>query len=251
MLNLTYPSNLPSEYQGIPFIDVREKLPVNPLYTWTQLKGIRPLSDLTTIVFHHDGMPKYKYAHMSDMELMSAISKAHINSKKNRTTGDPGFPYDVYIRSGNIYFTNYIETLEYGVASNNRYTVNLCVAGDYANFDTLTEQDRKALYVAYFMIRAVLPNYKDTKGHGEITPTQCPGYSMNKVRSDLNGIIEQMQYNNSPSKQREEIFASVNRINDLYNKFVNKDGKFSEGIQREAERKLSILYPALKENKFI
>jgi hypothetical protein len=209
MINLTYPSSLSSEYQGIKFVDVREKLPVNPLYTWTQLKGIRPITDLTTIVFHHDGMPKHKYAKYTDMELMAAIANAHINSKKNRSTGDPGFPYDVYVRSGIIYFTNYIETLEYGVASNNRYTVNLCVAGDYANFDTLTDVDRKALYAAYFMLRAVLPSYKASLGHGEITPTQCPGFDMNRIRDDIHALEASL----AVSAQWNDRIAEVNRFN--------------------------------------
>lgn len=251
MLNLTYPSNLPSEYQGVKFVDVREKLPVNPNYTWKQLKGIRPISDLTTIVFHHDGMPKYKYAHMDDMQIMSAIATAHINSKKNNAKGDPGFPYDVYIRSGIIYFTNYVEVFEYGVASNNTYTVNLCVAGDYANFDTLTDADRKALYVAFFMLKAVLPKYKASLGHGQITPTQCPGYSMDKVRSDLSSIIEQMQFKESPSNKAADYFKLKERAADLYDKFINKDKKWSAAIQQEAARKLGILDTELKKQGWI
>lgn len=246
MINLTYPSNLPSELQGVQIVDVRESLPVNPLYTWEQLKGIRPITDLTTIVFHHDAISKQSSAGLTDIQLATNIAKAHINSKKNRSTGDPGFPYDLWVRNGVIYFTNYVEVFEYGVASNNLYTVNVCVSGDYANYDTLTDADRKALYVAYFLLKSVMTSYQAVRGHGEISPTKCPGYDMSKVRSELLAIEEQIAYNESPANLNAELYATTLRYNDLWSKFANKDGKWSKEIQAEAERKLSIVNMELR-----
>lgn len=252
MINLTYPSNLPSELQGVQIIDVRETLPVNLHYTWTQLKGIRPVTDLTTIVLHHDAISKQSSAKYTDMQLAINISLAHIRSKKNRLTGDPGFPYDLWIRNGIIYFTNYVETLEYGVASNNLYTVNVCVSGNYAYGDILTDADRKALYVAYFLLKAVMPAYKAVRGHGEISPTQCPGYDMYKVRADLMDIEQRMIFESSAAHSKETAFKIAGQTMYLYNMAQGKlpDGsKASDGQVKWAVMMLNRLYPFMQENK--
>lgn len=254
MLNLTYPSNLPSEYQGVQLVDVREKLPVNKHYTWAQLKGIRPITDLTTIVFHHDGISKASSAKHSDMQLMSSIANTHIRSTQYNKLGDPGFPYDIYIRSGNMYFTNYIEPLEYGVASNNKYTVNVCVAGDYANYDTLTDADRKALYVAFFMLKGVLPSYKAVLGHKQLQSTQCPGYDMDIVRRDLQSIEAQMQFEQSTARKNEMAFSIGNQILYLMNLMKGKkpDGTpATPGEQKWAEGAMLSLHPYMKERGLV
>jgi hypothetical protein len=239
LINLTYPSNLPSELQGVQIVDVRESLPVNPMYTWAQLARIRPITELTTIVFHHDAISKQSTMQYTDIQLATRIATAHINSKKNHANGDAGFPYDIWVRNGILYLTNHVEVLEYGVGNNNAYTVNVCVSGDYANYDTLTDADRKALYVAYFLLKPVLPSYKELKGHKEITATACPGYDMFKVRSDIAAIEEQMVYTESPANLNAELYATTLRYNDLWAKFLNKDGKWSKEIQAESGRKLN------------
>lgn len=251
MLNLTYPSNLPSELQGVEIVDLRESLPVNPNYRWEKLTRIRPITELTTQVFHHDAISKQSSVQYTDIQLASRIATAHINSKKNHPNGDAGFPYDIWVRNGILYLTNYVEVLEYGVGSNNAYTVNVCVSGDYANYDTLTDADRKALYVAYFLLKAVLPNYKAVKGHKEITATACPGYDMFKVRSDLLAIEEQLIYAESPANLNADSFAIVSRANDLYAKAVNKDKKYSAAIQNEAQRKLGVVGVELRKQGWL
>lgn len=252
MINLTYPSNLPSELQGVQIVDVRESLPVNPLYTWEQLKGIRPITDLTTIVFHHDAISKQSSVGLTDIQLATNIAKAHINSKKNRSTGDPGFPYDLWVRNGIIYFTNYVEVFEYGVASNNAYTVNVCVSGDYANYDTLTDTDRKALYVAYFLLKAVMPSYQALKAHKEITKTQCPGYDIFKCRSDLMDIEQKMIFEQSAARSKETAFKIANQIMYVYRMAEGKlpDGsQASEGQVKWAVMTMNRMYPFMQENK--
>lgn len=250
MLNLIYPSNLPSELQGVQIVDLRESLPVNPKYTWAQLTRIRPIEELTTIVFHHDAISKQSTVQYTDIQLASRIATAHINSKKNHANGDAGFPYDIWVRNGILYITNYVEVLEYGVGSNNAYTVNVCVSGDYVNFDTLTDADRKALYVGYFLLKPVMPSYKALKGHKEITATACPGYDMFKVRTDLLAIEEQIAYANSISKKDSDLFAAVNRTNDLWIKYLNKDGKYAKE-QPEATRKLIVLDAELRKQGWL
>lgn len=224
MINLSYPSNLPSELQGIPFKDVRLLLPVNPLYTWGQLTRIRSITELTTIAIHHAGMNKVTYEKYDDMQYMSAIARAHINSKKHHPTGSPGFPYDAMVRNGSIYFTNYLEPMEWAVASNNRYTVNICVAGNYNGVDEMTKEDWKALIVAHQMVKAVLPSYQATLGHKEIShDTSCPGFDMDALRADIQAYEKAWVEENSREVQIEKAKSLINEVNWLLGEY--KEGK--------------------------
>ncbi|RCW44210.1 peptidoglycan recognition protein family protein [Paenibacillus prosopidis] len=238
MMTLKFPSNLSSDFQGVQFIDIRDQLPVNPNYTWTQLAGVRDDEVLNTLVCHHDAIPKRMTTKYSDIKLASRIATAHINSKKNHPKGDAGFPYDLWIRNGNIYWCNDIEQREYGVASNNGYTVNVCVSGDYFHGDTLTPEDRRALYVAIIILKEALPAIEKIKGHGELVPTNCPGYGMNHVREDVSALEIKLELEeelaNNLQGQLLNAAALNTRVNDLYGK-ATAPGKFQE----EAIRKLS------------
>jgi hypothetical protein len=235
---LQLPSNLGFDLQGIPFIDIRSRLPINPNYTWAQLAGVRDAATLNTIVCHHDAIPKSKSAKFGDVEFASRIATDHINSKKNHPKGDAGFPYDVWIRNGIIYWCNDIEQREYGVASNNGYTVNVCVSGDYFNGDVLLPEDRRALYLAIIMLKRSLSSLVNIKGHGEIVPTNCPGYKMNQVREDVSTLEIRLELeaelNENLQGQLLNAAALETRVKDLYAKAVSP-GKF----QAEAIRKLS------------
>lgn len=239
MTTLQLPSNLASDYKGVQLIDIRNQLPVNPHYTWAQLAGVRDIATLNTLVSHHDAIPKHKSAKYSDIELAIRIARDHINSKKNHPNGDAGFPYDVWIRNGIIYWTNDIEQREYGVASNNGYTVNVCVSGDYHNYDTLTPEDRRALYVAIIMLKEAVPAIEHIKGHGELVPTNCPGYDIKVVREDVSSLEEQLEYHSSPSADRALAYAFAERIENLGNKF--KHERWGE----PAKAKVMLLEPVI------
>lgn len=245
-------SNLVSELQGVPFFDIRGQLPVNPHYTWSQLAGVRDAAALNTTVVHHDGIPKSKSAKYSDIELAKRISTDHIKSKKNHAKGDAGFPYDVWIRNGNQYWTNDLEQREYGVAGNNGYTVNICVSGDYYNGDVMTPEDRSALYSAILMVKQALPTIKALKGHGEIQPTNCPGYDVNQVRKDILRIEMEIERAQSPIKQEEVAFRMANHILYLYNLFnkgVNSTGQpVTEEKRKSALKQMMLLEPEMRKH---
>lgn len=239
---------------GVQFLDIRNQLPVNPHYTWAQLAGIRPVEALNTIVCHHDGIPKYKSTQYSDIALAKRIATDHINSKKNHPNGDPGFPYDVWIRNGTIYWCNDIEPREYGVANNNGYTVNVCVSGDYANFDQLTDADRKALYAAILMLKEALPADKHLKGHKELSPTACPGFDMNKVRSDIANMEAEIAYNESAQKQDELAFRIANQILYFYKMAKGEDANGKEATPGQvdwAKKSLLKLEPEMRRLGFL
>lgn len=241
-----------SELQGVPFFDIRGQLPVNPNYTWAQLAGVRDAAALNTTVCHHDGIPKAKSAKYSDIELAKRIATDHINSKKNHAKGDAGFPYDVWIRNGNLYWANDIEQREYGVAGNNGYTVNVCVSGDYYNGDVLSPEDRKALYAAVLMIKQALPAMKSLKGHGEIQPTNCPGYDVIQVRRDIIRIEMEIERANAPVKQEELAFRMANQVlyyYNMFNKGLDSQGNpVSDGQRKWALKQMMLLEPEMKKH---
>lgn len=190
-MNWQIPSNAPSELQR-PVIDIRTMLPVNPKYSWISRNGARDLRKLTTIVVHHDALSKAVSKPYSDIDFAKRIATSHIRSKHNIPGGDPGFPYHVWIRSGNIYVCNELEAFTYGVANNNSYTVHVSVSGNYAGVDSLAADDRNALYAAIMMLQSMVPTLQIVKAHKEITKTACPGFDINKVRADVLDIAEHM-----------------------------------------------------------
>jgi len=220
---------------------------VNPNYTWAELAGVRPLTALNTLVCHHDALPKAQTAKYSDIELAKRIAISHINSKKNHPKGDAGMPYDLWIRNGTIYWCNDIEAREYGVSGHNGYTVNICVSGRYNDVDALTDMDRKALYAAILMMQEALPEDRYIKGHGEITPTACPGYDMDTVRRDIASLQEQLDFTDGNKANDDHI-----RIVKMFTRMVDLKEKYESNGQwtAEARRKLLLIDRALQENGF-
>lgn len=236
LLNL--PPNLLKELSDVSIVDLRPQLPTNPKYTWESLKGNRSLDAITTIVCHHDAYPKSVSAKWDDMKLAREIAGDHIRTTRNVPGGDAGFPYDAWIRNGTIYICNDLLPLKYGVASNNGYTVHICVSGDYKNHDELSDVDRKALYAAIFLYKSQLPKYKELCGHGELNPSACPGYSMAQVRTDIGQIERTIALNTeleeTPNTTTAQVFAAYTRFSDLYN-LANKEGP----NKAEAVRKIT------------
>lgn len=226
MIPIQLPQNLTSELQGVQVIDVSDSLPVNPKYTWPERGGVRNIHDLTTIIFHHDAWPKTKSAKFTDQQLLRVIANDHIKSVKNIPGGDPGFPYHAWIRNGIIYLCNPPEWRLYGAKDNNHNTVHICLSGDYVNYDAMTDADKKAMYVAFFMFKSVLPAYQFLKGHKEVSATSCPGYDMLQVRKDIAVIQEEMNYVAAPQKKEEIAYRIAGQVDYLY-KMVR--GKMGDG----------------------
>lgn len=228
------PKILPNSLSSVPIVDLSGQIPVNPKGGWTDINPPRAVQALTDIVMHHDALSKADTAKYTDVQLIRNIATSHINSTKNRSNGDGGFPYHLFIRNGTVYICNDLTTFTYGVASNNSYTVHISVSGNYAANDVLIDADRNALYAAYYIAKASMPAFKSLKSHGEIMPTQCPGYSMAKVRSDIVEIDFSMELNENLQGQLLNAASLNTRVGDLYSKAA-APGK----NQVEAIRKLS------------
>lgn len=234
------PKTLPHDYTSIEIVDMLSTLPINPTGGWEDIKPPRKTENLTRIILHHDGMSKASVKNQSDETLMKNIATGHINNKKNRANGDGGFPYHSYIRNGKVYITNNMAAFVYGVASNNDYTVHICVAGDYKNHDVLTEADRRALHVAILIAKGSMTHYKDMKGHSDLTATSCPGYSVKQIESEVNQLEVEISIMDSPQSQTDRAYAVANKIQYLYNMFAH--GKTSSGeIANDGQRSWALL----------
>jgi hypothetical protein len=238
------PSIIPTEFS---IKDITDELPKNKNYTWSELKGTRPIEELTVIVVHHTGMKK-------ELGLTAeSHARSHINSSRILKKGEPGIPYHIYIKDGQIYQVNDIQDFTYGVASNNAYTVHIAVEGNYT-LDTLSEMDRKALYVAILSVKAQLPNFKEIKGHGEIVPTACPALDMDRIRKDVETLEQQIIYEQSMEYKKTTAYAIANNI--LYTfrlaQGMNEHGKpVNEETQHWALNRLLDLEPVMREKGFI
>lgn len=234
LLNL--PPNLPAEIANTRIVDLRGQIPVNPVTgDWAAWKGNRKLSEINTIVCHHCDYPKEISAKWTDVQLIHEIAIDHIKNKKNQPQGDPGFPYDAYIRNGTVYICNDLLPTKYGVANNNGYTIHICVSGDYTQ-DTLEQRDREALYAAIFLYKSQMASFKEVCGHKEITATSCPGYDMVKVRTDIGNITKSISLNDAldstPNANLQKVYNAYTRFIDLYT-IAQKAGP----NQAEANRK--------------
>lgn len=222
-MELSIPQDIINDL-GIPqIIDLRPELPVNPKYTWADLAGVRNLEDLTTPALHHDALKKADYAGVSDVELAVRIANNHIRLKANEKDGDAGFPYHVWIRSGQAYLCNDIVDRTYGIGGNNGYTVHVCVSGNYT-VDTLSEEDRKCLVGVLLSLKRVLTAYTGIKAHCELNPTSCPGYPYQSVRDDVQTLEIRLDRAKTKPARREKAYKVLNQAQYMYGFMGKNDG---------------------------
>ncbi|SDJ60303.1 peptidoglycan recognition protein family protein [Paenibacillus naphthalenovorans] len=211
-MNISVPEKVLSSL-GVPqLVDVYSQLPVNKNYTWGDLAGWRKAEDLTTIAIHHDYYPKAKRAHLTPMQMMTEIANDHIKSTKNEKNGDAGFPYHFYVMRGQIFYTNPIAARTYGVANNNGHTIHVCVHGDYYQSDSLTDADLNCIIAVCIMLKGLLPTVQAVKGHGELNPSNCPGFNMERVRNAIITAENRLQ-------QQESWDAKITKIRELGNQY--------------------------------
>ncbi|OAS19237.1 hypothetical protein A8708_26360 [Paenibacillus oryzisoli] len=204
-------------YSLQPIKDITDELPKNKNYSWKQLCGERVPEQITTIVVHHTGSLKALGADAA------RHAKNHIEGTSIHVKGEPGLPYHVYCKEGQIYQTNDLLDFVYGVSDNNGYTVHICTEGNFL-YDTFTELDRIALYAAILAVKAVLP-IVDIKGHNELQAKACPAIDMSRVRSDIKTIEMDIERKQSTLEaQIERCFAVKNQAEFMYNKAKLNDG---------------------------
>lgn len=217
--NLQIPSEILSNLSVPQIVNIMDKLPINPKYTWTQLAGVRNINDLTYIGIHHDAWPKKNRAGVDDVKFAAEIAQDHIEYVGNEEDGDAGFPYHFWIRNGLVYQCNDVLDRTYGIGGHNGYIVHVCVSGDYHNYDTLTDADRNALYAILIALKQQLPNYKGMVGHCELNPKDCPGFDHNQVKKDVLAKELAIKSANSTEQQRQKMYTATEQHRYLFNQY--------------------------------
>lgn len=213
MRGLQIPSEVISKLNVPQIVDITDQLPVNKNYTWSQLAGTRDINDLTCVAWHHDDIAKSLRSGKDNLTVAKGIAQNHIDLKRNEPKGDAGFPYHFWIRNGQAYQCNDILDRTYGVGSNNAYTVHVCVDGSYAGVDQLEDADKRALMAVTLTLMRVLPNYQAIKAHGELNPTDCPGYDYATIRTETVNMDMMIKQENSWEGKKKRVADLVNQVN--------------------------------------
>ena len=130
------------------------QLPKHP----TKRYGKRRLDQIKYFVVHHSA---------NDGDVYSA-ARYHVSK------GWPGIGYTFWIdQDGEIYTTNDLDTICYGVANNNTRCLSICVQG---NFDSKTpnEAQLKALKNLITHLNGLIGK-RPVKVHRDFVATGCPG----------------------------------------------------------------------------
>lgn len=229
MRNITAITDLP--FNIPPIEDITDSLPKHS----TKVYPMRNIEDIDTITVHHMA---------SDAPLINQAAY-HVNGR-----GWAAIGYTLVIYEGRLYQCNDLLAQTNHSAGHNHHSVSISIHGDLSK-RPMTSQERELLYAGILTLKYYLPHIKYIAGHNEQGKTSCPCTSMNQIREDIASLEEQIQFKASDSNQNKEIYESVIRLNDLYDKWINKEGKYSKEIQQEALRKLTNLHGALKEKQYI
>lgn len=227
--NLTFPQNLVNELNVPQMQDICDSLPVNRNWTWftmptredangNDIAGPRDIGDISTIILHHSGVAKSKGC------TAASHANAHIANKAYSSKGEPGIPYHFYIKDSQAYQTNDILAFTYGVGSNNYYTVHICVEGDYKNYDTLTDADRRALIATILTVKEALPAFSGIMAHCELNKTDCPGYDYKSIIQDAVTLGKRLSDENSwegKNKKKNQVVSEINYLFELIKKGPN------------------------------
>lgn len=138
----------------------------------------RPLSQITTIVWHYTAVPRRYRRKIWDHEQYW---------KNSRGWNRGGYHY--YIDSDGVLYQNYnLERVTWGVADNNSYTVHISVEANSKD-DYSAEQIKTRDWITRKLMKELKIDASHIKGHWEVNNnTSCPGYNkqeMEQYRKEL------------------------------------------------------------------
>ena len=132
----------------------------------------RNVSSIKTIVRHHSG------TNNGDFD-------SFWNNRWKGLGWQTGGYAEIILRDGTVQLCYDPNMVTNGVLDHNSYTYHICVVGN-GSFTEAQEkafEERCKLAMSRFNITV-----ENVKGHGEITPTECPGINMNMVRNRLKEV---------------------------------------------------------------
>lgn len=139
-----------------------DELPKHPSKAYKK----RPLQQIDTIAIHHTVSP-------SDRTIAS-IARYHVDSR-----GWPGIAYHFVIKAdGQVFMTNYMDTISYHAAGHNDHTIGIALQGDFSNAHPPARQ----LDAAKNLVAALRNYFNSMYGidlkvapHRALSQTACPG----------------------------------------------------------------------------
>jgi hypothetical protein len=140
----------------IKITNVVDKLPKHKTKRYRK----RSLEGIEQIVIHHSAF---------DGDDMKAYARYHVDHHNW-----PGIGYTFMIsRKGDIYMTNYLDTLCYNTRMQNTKSLGICFMGDYNN-NPLSMDALDAGAELIKLLKQVL-DIKAIIRHGDVVNTDCPG----------------------------------------------------------------------------
>jgi N-acetylmuramoyl-L-alanine amidase len=161
-------------------VDLRGKLQVHATRKYPK----RKLTEIHSIAEHHSltfsGSPE-------------SFARYHVE-----TNGWPGIAYAYVIgRDGTIYWCNDWDTLTYHVGNSNRWSIGICMVGDFRTQKPTEAQYAAALELTKYL-KDALPNVSNVLGHSQYPGyswKECPVISMDQFRKDVEELymIEKLE----------------------------------------------------------
>ena len=141
-------------------IDIVDDLPKHPTKTFPK----RSLSQLKRFVIHHSawiGGDAYDYANL------------HIDENDW-----PGIGYHIVVQpNGDVFQTNYLDTICWHVENNNTPSIGICLSGNYET-QTVGSTQLNAAVKVMRQINSQLGKQLNIDKHKDFKATDCPGKNM-------------------------------------------------------------------------
>ena len=187
--------------------------------------GFRNPEDIDTIIIHHSGPP-------------NGTLQSH--ARYHASKWGAGIAYHVAIDEDQIKQVNDLLSFTYHAGGNNTYTVGIVVNRDLTKVD-LTPRERELLYAAILSVKAAIPTIKHIKAHREVSPTSCPVTSIDRIRSDIFHMEQEIIQVNSKPKKEEIAYRMANHVLYLQNMSRGKTSDGSEATDGQREWALNQL----------
>lgn len=179
--------------------DYTEKLTKHP----TRIYPNRMLEEISVIVVHHS---------LTLRSMAGSNAEGYANFHVNNY-GWPGIGYTFVIEpDGMIKQTFPLTKLTYHAGSANRYSLGICLSGDFRSEKPTAEQYEALMWLINHL-KSILLKKIEVKGHSEMPSYSwkpCPVISMDKVRKDVEDwSVKQMEEN--PSNWAKEAWKKAER----------------------------------------
>ncbi|SMD44566.1 Negative regulator of beta-lactamase expression [Aquiflexum balticum DSM 16537] len=170
--------------------------------------GYRPIKSVTYIAIHHS---------LTKSGSAEAFARYHV-----ATNNWPGLGYHFVIeKDGIMKWCNEIEKSTYHVGNSNRFSVGICLTGDFRTEKPTDLQWKSLNTLTKWLMRELSIEPENVFGHSEFSgyaSKQCPCLDMDKIRLSLK---EKKQPSNKPfnfAKYYPNPTGKIYRLSELFSK---------------------------------